>query len=327
MPLIIRFFWLALCVLNGLHFSLCVEWSFGALWSSTIGRETCSEYWTNFNLTHIDKALEARIFGQHIVVKLLPRLLRAHRSLQPRNALAIALHGSTGTGKTFVSQIIAEHMLRLGEKSQYFHRFIAHRHFPLIDDHHILRYKNQLRTWISGNVSLCPNSVFVFEEVEKFPKGLVDEILPFLEPYARIEGVDYRNAVFVFTSNLGKYEIASKVLEHYNTGQQREELSPSVFDRFLSKSSYNEKGGFKHSVLIEKNVIESHLPFLPLERRHVKKCIEIEMKELAGCTATEDKIDAVADEVDYYVGKDTPLSGLFAKHGCKKIKSHVLYHC
>lgn len=52
--------------------------------------------------------------------------------------------------------------------------------------------QEQLRTWISANVSACPHSIFVFDEMEKMPPGLMDGIKPFLDHHENVNGVDYR---------------------------------------------------------------------------------------------------------------------------------------
>ncbi|XP_065176530.1 torsin-1A-like [Sycon ciliatum] len=291
--------------------------------------EPCNEHWTTYNLTQLDKALDANLFGQHLVEKYLPKLIRSHRLAPSNKALAVALHGSTGTGKTYVTQLVAQHLLKLGEQSQYFHRFIANRHFPLSGKEHVQRYKHQLASWISGNSSRCGYSLFVFEEIEKFPEGLIDEVLPFLEPFAHIEGVDYRNTIFIFTTNLGAKEIAAQVHDHYQAGHQRHKLQASIFDRVLSKYSYNSDGGFKFSSLITKQVIDLHLPFLPLESKHIKECIKVEIRKMSNhCKFTDDLVSTIANQVVYYdFGKDADLNNLFARGGCKKIRSQVHIHC
>ena len=47
-----------------------------------------------------------------------------------KKPLALSLHGWTGTGKNFVSKIIAESIYKRGLKSNYVHQFVATLHFP-----------------------------------------------------------------------------------------------------------------------------------------------------------------------------------------------------
>ena len=41
----------------------------------------------------------------------------------------------------------------------------------------------QLRDWISGNVTACRQNIFIFDEVDKMPPGVLDIVKPFLDYY------------------------------------------------------------------------------------------------------------------------------------------------
>jgi hypothetical protein len=53
-------------------------------------------------------------------------------------------------------------------------------------------FQLDLIDWIRGNVSECDRSLFVFDEVDKMPKGMLDAIKPFLDYHEEINGVDFR---------------------------------------------------------------------------------------------------------------------------------------
>lgn len=57
----------------------------------------------------------------------------------PKKPLSLSLHGWAGTGKNFVSQILAENIHKAGLKSKYVHLFVSTLHFP--HDHQIKLYK------------------------------------------------------------------------------------------------------------------------------------------------------------------------------------------
>lgn len=61
-----------------------------------------------------------------------------------------------------------------------------------------LLFQEQLQNWIRGNVSVCPHSVFIFDEMDKMHPGLIDAIKPFLDYYEQVDGVSYRKAIFIF---------------------------------------------------------------------------------------------------------------------------------
>lgn len=58
--------------------------------------------------------------------------------------------------------------------------------------------QDQLQSWIRGNVSICPRSLFIFDEMDKMHAGLIDSIKPFLDYYELLDGVSYRKAIFIF---------------------------------------------------------------------------------------------------------------------------------
>lgn len=61
-----------------------------------------------------------------------------------------------------------------------------------------LLFQEQLQNWIRGNVSACPHSIFIFDEMDKMHPGLIDAIKPFLDYYEQVDRVSYRKAIFIF---------------------------------------------------------------------------------------------------------------------------------
>jgi hypothetical protein len=53
-------------------------------------------------------------------------------------------------------------------------------------------FQLHLIDWIRGNVSLCERSLFVFDEADKMPEGVLDAVKPFLDYHEQIDGVDFR---------------------------------------------------------------------------------------------------------------------------------------
>lgn len=84
----------------------------------------------------------------------------------------------------------------------------------------------------------------------------------------------------------------------------------------LAKNS----GGFWHSFPVAKKLIDFTIPFLPLERSHIKKCAKADLEE-KGHPFTDAILNEVADHVSYFP-KDQKA---FSRSGCKKISSIVDY--
>ena len=73
------------------------------------------------------------------------------------------------------------------------------------------------------------------------------------------------------------------------------DLEPLVAD-----GAFNEVGGLQYSRMIEKSLVDVFVPFLPLERRHVKTCIRNEFERRNVFDWTESQVDDVADQLVYW---------------------------
>lgn len=82
-------------------------------------------------------------------------------------------------------------------------------------------------------------------------------------------------------------------------------------------------GGFYHSEILLKHMISAYVPFLPLERKHVKQCIEdflIEKLHFKPGTIPKKKVSEIAGEMSYFP-KD---SDVFSVFGCKRVQEKVI---
>ena len=79
----------------------------------------------------------------------LTRAKRAYAKIRTvllsRKVLALSFNGWTGSGKNFVSKIIAEHIFRKGMESKFVHQIIATHDFSHQSE--LDRYKRYLRSW------------------------------------------------------------------------------------------------------------------------------------------------------------------------------------
>jgi len=53
---------------------------------------------------------------------------------------------------------------------------------------------------------MCDQSLFIFDEVDKMPEGVLDAVKPYLDHHHHISGVDYRRTIFIFL----RYKIQCK---------------------------------------------------------------------------------------------------------------------
>lgn len=75
--------------------------------------------------------LDSHLFGQHIASRIILKAVTGFMSNDnPKKPLVLSLHGWTGTGKNFVSQMIAESIYKEGMESNFVHIFTSELHFP-----------------------------------------------------------------------------------------------------------------------------------------------------------------------------------------------------
>ena len=282
-------------------------------------KECCSDKWTSLNITRLQSSLETRVLGQHLVTDTVLKAVVGHvNNISPSKALVLSFNGWTGSGKNFVSKIIAEHLFRKGMDSEYVHQIIATHDFPHQSE--VKDYKTKLVDLVVRSVKACPRSLFIFDEMDKMPIGLIDVLKPYLDHYHEVEKVDFRESIFIFLSNTGAGLINDEVLTHWMEGKKREEIRIKPLDEALNLDEFNTETGFWRSSLIEKHLIDYFIPFLPLERSHIKMCAKADL-ELKGYRVTERILNSVADEMLYFPDD----LKVFSKSGCKKVSSKVDY--
>lgn len=295
---------------------------------ATLGRtiwnyfhESCDPTWIAFNATGLKLDLDKKLFGQHIASRIILKAVSGFMSNDnPKKPLVLSLHGWTGTGKNFASQLIAESIYKEGMDSSFVHVFASDLHFP--HARQIDTYKSQLQQWIKGNVTNCGRSMFIFDEMDKMHPGLIDSIKPYLDYYDKLDGVSYRKAIFIFLSNAGGESITQTALDFWKEGRSRDEIKLSDLETVLSLSVFNNnKSGLWHTSLIDKNLVDFFVPFLPLEYQHVVQCAMAEM-EARGQRPNAKVANELAKDLVYFPKSER----VFSVKGCKTIDSKLDYY-
>uniref|UniRef100_A0A0B6XYQ9 Torsin-1A C-terminal domain-containing protein n=1 Tax=Arion vulgaris TaxID=1028688 RepID=A0A0B6XYQ9_9EUPU len=287
---------------------------------------TCCDDWGIIkNYTGLEHDLASKLHGQHLVQKTVVGHIRGHlQSHDPPKALVLSFHGPTGVGKNFVSKIIADNVYKDGLNSPFVHMISATREFP--HEGMIPFYKDQLKSWIEGNMTKCEQSMFIFDEVDKLPARLLDVIKPYMDYYQHLNGINYRKAIFVFLSNTGGTDIAKVLLDQWKTGRSREALKLSEVEDTVMRAAVNteNKNGLWHSQLISSHLITAYVPFLPLEKEHVRKCIMdclLSRYSLQINNIHDKIIDDIVKELTFF----PPAEQIFSSTGCKRVSEKVDY--
>lgn len=80
-------------------------------------------------------------------------------------------------------------------------------------------------------------------------------------------------------------------------------------------------GGFWHTSLIDKNMVDFFVPFLPLEYKHVVQCGRAEMIS-KGMEPNDEAVEQMAHDMNYFPRDER----VFSMQGCKVISSRLDFY-
>ena len=81
----------------------------------------------------------------------------------------------------------------------------------------------------------------------------------------------------MFLSNTGGREISNVAYQAWTDGKDRESIEYKDLEHLIRKGAFNEKGGLHKSNVVDRHLVDFYVPFLPLERVHVRQCIEFQI--------------------------------------------------
>ncbi|XP_065657509.1 torsin-1A-like isoform X2 [Hydra vulgaris] len=279
--------------------------------------ECCNDQWLIEDLSGLEKELNEKVFGQHLANKLVSEAVKSHiKNKDPKSPLVMSFHGRTGTAKTFVSQIVANSLFKKRIKSKFYQFKVATIHFK--NNNNLKECKDELIKHIQYNSEQCYRMLFVFDEFDFMPVGLSDVMTPFLDYHAAVDGRDYRKNIFIFLSNVAGEVINDYIVRHYESNRPRESIVSKDLEKYIAITDLNSKGRFDDSKIINTKLINVYVPFLPLERKHVKQCAEAEIKK-KNYSFKKSTLEAIANELDYF----PDAIPWFYATGCKSVVNLV----
>lgn len=184
--------------------------------------------------------------------------------------------------------------------------------------------QDELYKIIIGSLQKCERSMFVFDEVDKMPEGLLNVLVPFLDYNTWVKSwrftsyINARKAIYIFLSNTGSARITQRLLTLWKEGRQRHTIKLQDFENLISVGAFNERGGFYHSDTIDSNVIDHYIPFLPLEEVHVKKCL----KKIFMDREVDPTNEMIEEALSYVIFGPAPYN-IYATTGCKRLEQKV----
>lgn len=284
-------------------------------------KECCAKDFIPHDILLLKDSLQEQLFGQHIVEEKVFQAVASHYKFidKSQKPLVMSFHGTKGTGKNFVANLIAEAVFEKGTSSKFYHIFHGSQY---ANNEKVSQHKEAIKMEIANGIGACPYSMFVFDEVDKMPPGVFDSITAMLDHHTLVNGRDFRKAIFIFLTNHGGEEIVKLLFQLTNKkGLYRHETELHHFEEIARIGVYNQEGGLKDSRLIQSAVIDFYLPFLPLEEKHVAKCIETEYRRFGKDEVTSEMIG----EIMNYIGFHSQTN--YANLGCKTVHPKVKAEC
>ncbi|XP_014227845.1 torsin-1A-like [Trichogramma pretiosum] len=291
--------------------------SFGAYFGRCKFYECCDDEYIPRQTFKLKQDLNEKLYGQQIAVDLVFSAIHSHvHHENPRKPLVLSFHGLPGSGKNYVVTMIVNSLFKLGEKSNYYHFFNGRSDFP--SDENVSYYKIYLQNVIQAALSKCERSVFVFDEVDKMPQGLLDILVPFID-YTSYGSRKKSKSIFIFLSNTGSHQILDRMINIWESGRDRNNATILDFESLIAIGAFNEDGGLFRSSTIESRLIDHYVPFLPLERKHVIMCIKDAFAHFSLYDPSEQQIQSVLSHVTFGPNPHN----LYSTSGCKRLDYKV----
>ncbi|XP_054272183.1 torsin-like protein isoform X2 [Macrosteles quadrilineatus] len=182
------------------------------------------------------------------------------------------------------------------------------------------QYQKDLVQTIQEKVRQCHRSMFVIDEVEKIPDGILDVISAAVQ-IGKTSEYDFRKVIFILLSNAGGTELNKEALSSYKQGIRREDMNLRRLTNLIATAAVNE-GGLKNSQLVKNFDISYYVPFLPLERSHIVQCLEHFVVNTKQQVMSPELTELVLEDMTFRPEDEQ----LYSTSGCKGVEESAVIH-
>jgi len=243
----------------------------------------------------MEERIHDRIVNQDEAVAAVSEAVRRGRAglKDPRRPIGSFIFlGPTGVGKTELARALAEFlfddenaMIRL-DMSEYMEKHTVSRLIGAPPGYVGYEEAGQL----TEAVRRRPYRIILFDEVEKAHPDVLNILLQILEDGRLTDGhgrtVDFKNTVFVMTSNLGTQEFRRQGIGFYQPGTSEERKLKTAIESALKET-------FRPELL---NRMDEIIIFHPLTEENLKKVVDLLIRDLEQRLAGRSIRLKVADE-------------------------------
>ncbi|GAB6031513.1 Torsin-1B [Chamberlinius hualienensis] len=247
---------------------------------------------SNYEVDKLIRVLSDRVYGQELAIRTIVDELNKVESTREPYILALDFIGSTGTGKTYVSQIISHHLTKLGG-NVYWHTA------PHLS-----------ASWLASRVVLQEINVFIIDDYSQNLESFVQCIKQFkmLLKSSLPDILKLTKCLFVISSNRNAEDVVAVTVKANSQSILREKLTLKDFSFLLSVDGV--------PTALEDEVKHVFVPFLPLTRDHVAKCV----KRIVGSFDMQpihydEYVSIVLNSLKYFPVENP----IFSQLGCKKL--------
>ncbi|XP_046406964.1 torsin-1A-like [Ischnura elegans] len=207
--------------------------------------------------------LNTKIHGQPLAILPAIRLIKKNfRFLSTGSPIVIELYGPSGTGKSYVCELLAESMFYDGLKSEFVN--VLDGEDLHLQEEQLSLYTDELRDYLRGNLTKCKKSLFIFKHTEKIPEELFHPIQDIM--------LSKMGGIFLFTTTESS-PIVSEIYAHLLTqGTEKRQMNFKHYERALRKPLFN---------------IGERLLFLPMTVNELKMCAVDELAKMGDTFLTD----------------------------------------
>ena len=170
-----------------------------------------------------------------------------------------------------------------------------------------------LQNWVIGNLSSCAINLVIIDEIEKASDDVLQGIELLLEKFVKLR-LNSTRVIVLLLSSSGGTQINKFLYHHISNALERESITSLDILKVLEAT---EAQWFLS--LHARGLIKSIVPFLPLEKRHVARCVEKDIETKHDTCANPHIVAEVLKELTFFP-QENPV---FSSAGCRKVGTKV----